>query len=312
MAAKITKKMVQLRQIDFKPWVTSIWLVKRRLDIQKQAHYSVLRVDVEKKLLNKLKKALTDRMQGVDYKLEAYDFLTADQDNHLFTIESAETDFVKIQTEVDKGLANKKVEKYEDLLNSWAYVVKLEHDGNVVYGLRKINKLTQVAKVAAVSYFLFEDKKLVDLEDKKIFAIDTHVDFFAYDGTTFITNKKEFESALNFRTGMEKNRDVVLDEFLALKVFDNVEPIRKSVGSNLHLLRKISSIQKSGYYKNPLYLADLIKVNQERNWGLTVQNGIIVINEDNVDLVLTLLNNGRLESPINHEMFDASVKKKIE
>jgi len=311
MAAKIAKKLAHLRQTDFKLWVTTLWLVKRRLDVHKQAHYSVLRVDVDKKLLNKLKKAVTDRILGADYKLEAYDFLTVDQDNHLFTIESAETDFAKIQNEVDKGLANQKVEKYEDLLNSWAYVLKLEHDGNVVYGVRKISKYTRVAKVKAVSYFLFEDKKLVDLEDKKIFAIDTHIDFFAYDGTTFITNKKEFESALNFRAGMEKNRDVVLDEFLALKVFNDVEPIRKSVGANLHLLRKISSIQKSGYYKNPQYLVDLIKVNKEKNWGLVVQDGIIVVNEGNVDLILTLLNNGRLESPINHEMFDASVKKKV-
>ncbi|MBT9540059.1 Kiwa anti-phage protein KwaB-like domain-containing protein [Thiobacillus sp.] len=311
MPFKIAKKISLLRKTDFKHWITTIWLVKRRLDVHKQAHYSVFRVDVDKKLLNKLKKAVTDRIQGANYKLESYDFLTADQDNHLFTIESSETDFAKIQGEVDKGLANPKVEKYEDLLNSWAYVVKLEHGESVVYGVRKINKFTQAAKITSVSYFLFEDKKLVDLDDKKIFAIDTHIDFFAYDGTTFITNKKEFESALNFRAGMEKNRDAVLDEFLALKVFNDVEPIRKSVGANLHLLRKISSIQKSGYYKSPQYLVDLIKVNQEKNWGLVVQNGIIVVNEDNVDLVLTLLNNGRLESPINHEMFDAAVKKKV-
>ena len=209
MAAKIAKKLTHLRQTDFKPWAMTLWLVKRHLDVSKQAHYSVLRVDVDKKLQNKLKKAVTDRVQGGDYKLEPYDFLTADQDNQIFTIESSETDFIKIQGEVEKGLANQKVEKYEDLLDSWAYVVKLEHDGSIVYGVRKINKFTQATKVKSVSYFLFEDKKLVDLEDKKIFAIDTHIDFFAYDGTTFITNKKEFESALNFREGMEKNRDVI-------------------------------------------------------------------------------------------------------
>jgi hypothetical protein len=42
-----------------------------------------------------------------------------------------------------------------------------------------------------------------------------------------------------------------------------------------------------------------------------VVKGVIIITEANVDLVLTLLNNGRLESPINQEMFDASVKKKV-
>jgi len=311
MTTKIAKKLTHLRQTDFKPWAMTLWLVKRRLDINKLAHYSVLRVDVDKKLQSKLKQAVTDRVQGADYKLEEYDFLTADQDNQLFTIESADTDFIKIQDEVNKGLANQKVEKYEDLLDSWAYVIKLEHDGSVVYGVRKINKFTRATKVKAVSYFIFEDKKLVDLDDKKMFAIDSHIDFFAYDGTTFITNKKEFESALNFREGMEKNRDAILAEFVVLKVFSDAEPIRKMVGANLHLLRKMSSIQKSGYYKDKKFLIDLHARNKEKGWNLTIQNGVIIIDESNVDFVLKLLNNERVESQINHEVFDAVVKKKV-
>lgn len=311
MAAKIAKKIAYLRQTDFKPWTTTLWLVKRRLDLHKKSHYSVLRADVDKKLQNKFKMAVTERIQGADFKLEEYDFLTADQDDRLFTIESEETDFTKIQSEVDKGLENKKVEKYEDLLDSWACVIKLEHQDSVVYGVRKINKFTRATKVKAVSYFIFENKKLVDLEDKQVFALDTHIDFFAYDGTTFITNKKEFESVLNFRVGMEKNRDTILEEFVTLKVVVDVEAIRKVVGGNLHLLRKMSSIQKSGYYKDKIFLGELIKKNVEKAWNLKVEHGVIVVDESNVELVLKLLNNERVESQINQEVFDAVVKKKV-
>lgn len=310
MTTKIAKQIAHLRKIDFKPWSTTIWLVKRRL-IAQTAHYSVLRVDVDKKLQDKLKKAVTEKIQDADYRFEEYNFLTADQDNRVFTIGSNDTDFVKIQAEVEKGLENKKVEKYEDLLDSWAYVVKLEYDGNVVYGSRKINKFTRATKISSVAYFIYENKKLVDLEDKKVFTIDMHIDFFVYNGTAFITNKKEFESAMNFREGMEKNRDEVLSAFAALNVFSDVELIRQGIGSNLHLLRKISAIQKSGYYKDESYLKNLLRLNHEKGWGLTVESGVIVVNEDNVDLVLKLLNNDRLESPINQEMFDASVKKKV-
>ena len=311
MTAKIEKKLAHLSQIDFKPWVTTLWLIKRKLDPQKHAHYSVLRVDVDKKLQNKLRNAVTERVQGAGYKVEEYDFLTADQDNRLFTIESTETDFLKIQGEIDKGLANEKVDKYEDLLGSWAYAIKLEHNGSVVYAVRKVNKYTQIAKVKAVSYFLFEDKKLVDLEDNKIFAIDTHIDFFVHDGTIFIANKKEFESTLNFREGMEKNREKILTEFINLTVFSNVEPIRKVVGANLHLLRKMLSIQKNGYYKDKKFLAALHETNNEKGWNLTIKDGVIFIDESNVDFVLKLLNNERVESQINHEVFDAAVKKKV-
>lgn len=311
MVTKMAKKMAHLRQTDFKSWTTAIWLVKRHLDVHKKAHYSVLRVDIDKMLQNKLKKAVTDRIQGAEYKLDEYDFLTADQDDRLLTIESAETDFTKIQAELEKGLDNKKVEKYEDLLDSWAYVIKLGHQGSAVYGVRKINKLTRAAKFKAVSYFIFEDKKLVDLDDKHVFALDTHIDFFAYDGTTYITNKREFESVLNFREGMERNRNTILAEFVALKVFVDVEPIRRVVGENLHLLRKMSSIQKSGYYKEKSFLDRMIKKNVEKGWNLKVEHGVIVIDESNVDLVLKLLNNERVESQINQEVFDAIVKKKV-
>ncbi|HRB16908.1 MAG: Kiwa anti-phage protein KwaB-like domain-containing protein [Nitrospirota bacterium] len=311
MAAKIAKKIADLRQTDFKPWTTTLWLVKRRLDVHKKAHYSVLRVDVDKKLQDKLKKAVTERIHGVDLKLEAYEFLTDDQDGRLFTIESAETDFIKIQAEVDKGLENKKVEKYEDLLDSWACVIKLEHQGSVLYGVRKINKFARATKVKAVSYFIFENKKLVDLEGKQVFTLDTHIDFFAYDGTMFIANKKEFESVLNFRNGMEKNRDAILEEFVTLKVVVDVEVIRRVVGGNLHLLRKMSSIQKSGYYKDKIFLVELTKKNVEKGWNLEVEHGVIVVDESNVELVLKLLNNERVESQINQEVFDAVVKKKV-
>lgn len=44
---------------------------------------------------------------------------------------------------------------------------------------------------------------------------------------------------------------------------------------------------------------------------MTIHNGVIVIDETNVDFVLKLLNNERVESQINHEVFDAVVKKKV-
>jgi hypothetical protein len=158
---------------------------------------------------------------------------------------------------------------------------------------------------------LFRDKQLTDLDDEKVFTLDMHIDFFSYDGITFITNKREFESALNFRRGMEANRDALIQELEALKVFSDVAPIRNGIGSNLHLLRKVSAIQRSGYYKDKEFLEKVIALNHQKGWGLKVENGVIVVDDDSVDLVLKLLNNDRLESPINQEMFDASVKKKV-
>jgi hypothetical protein len=311
MASKAARKIAYLRKADFKHWHTTLWLVKRRLGPDKNALYSVLRVDLDKRLQTKLKNAVIARVQGVDYSLEEYDFLTADQDDRLLTVESDETDFAEIQAEVDRGTANKRAEEYEDLLNSWAYVIKVEHDDDALYAVRKINKLTRPVKLKAVDFLIFENKKLTDLDDRKVFTIDTNIDFFAYEGTVFITNKREFESAMNFRAGMERNRDSVLAEIASLKILSDIEVIRKAVGVNMHMLRKVSAIQKSGYYKDTAFVTNLIKMNAAEGWGLTVTNGVIAVDESNVDLLLTLFNNSRLKSPINQEVFDAPVKKKV-
>lgn len=306
----VKNKMQTLRTADFKNWVTTFWLIKRKLVLQ-QAKYTVLKVDTDSKLEAKLKKAVTSKISSKNYKLDEYEFLTADQDDGLLTIDSVGTDVSIIQAEIDKGTSNKKVEKYDDLLDSWSMCIKLEFQGKAIYAFKKINTLTKATKLAHISFFQFKDQELKDLDEKQIFTIDTGVDFFSFESTIFIINKKEFETALNFRAGMEKNRDDLLQEFLSLKIFNDVDLLKRKIGSNLHLLRKISSIQKSGYYKNKDFLANLIKVSAERGWGLIVENDVIVINDETIDLVLKLLENGRLESPINHEIFDASVKKKV-
>lgn len=299
-----------LRGTDFKHWLTTVWLVKRKLS-QQQAKYSVLKVDTDAKLEQRLKQAVTAKIGDKGYTLDAYDFVTTDEQDTLLTIDSAATDVTLIQAEIDKGTANAKVEQYEELLDSWAMVIKLEHQDKALYAYRKINKFNHAARLSHVSFIQFKDKELKDLDEKEIFTIDTQVDFFTYQGTTFIANKKEFESTLNFRAGMEKNRDVVLQELVDLKIFSDASLLKQHIGANLNYLRKVSSIQKSGYYKDAKFLEELIKVNELKGWGLLVENGAIVINEASIDLVLTLLNNGRLESPINHEMFDAPVKKKV-
>lgn len=310
MTTSANQSLQTLRGTDFKHWLTTFWLVKRKLS-QQQAKYSILKVDTDARLEQKLKHAVTAKIGDQGYQLDAYDFLTTDQDNGLLTIESAATDVTLIQAEIDKGTANPKVESYEDLLDSWAMVIKLEHQDKAVYAYRKIHKFTNPAKLAHVSFLQFKDQELKDLDQQEIFTIDTQVDFFSYEGTTFIANKKEFESTLNFRAGMEKNRDVVLQELVDLNIFSDASLLKEHIGANLNYLRKVSSIQKSGYYKDAQFLQELVKVNEQKGWGLVIENGVIVINEASIDLVLTLLNNGRLESPINHEMFDAPVKKKV-
>ena len=59
MTTSAHESLQTLRGTDFKHWLTTFWLVKRKLS-QKQAKYSVLKVDTDAKLEQKLKQAQLD------------------------------------------------------------------------------------------------------------------------------------------------------------------------------------------------------------------------------------------------------------
>ena len=190
-------------------------------------------------------------------------------------------------------------------------MILFEKDDRKLYAWKKISADTQPKKATSKNTIFFHNHKLVDLEDKEVFVIYPNYDFFVYQGVTFISSKRQFESSMNFRDGMKAKSDEVLSDFQQNSTFKNIELIKEYVGDNLHHLRKMASILKSGYYKQPDYIQNLIKVSKKEKWELKVENGQIVVEKETIDLLLKLLNNDRLRSLINDETFDASAKSRV-
>ena len=310
MSNKSTKQLKSIQSLDFNQWSASFWLVKRKTQ-HRDAHYSVLRVDIDAKLQRRFRSYLRQQLQSKNFHVAEYDFNNADGDDTLFTIASDTTDFPRIEAAINEGFDNHHATKYEELLNSWAYVVMFEKADDRLYAWRKINAMTQPKKVLTQKATYFHNHKLIDVEDKEIFIIDPRFDFFVHEGQVFIANKKEFESSMNFREGMKANAANLLSEFANLKFANNVQLIGEFVGDNMHHLRKLASIRKSGYYKQPDYLKKMMQVSAEEGWELKVSDGKIVIEENTVELLLKLLNNDRLRSPINNELFDSAAKAPV-
>lgn len=302
--------MATLKAIPLTKWTATFWLVKRYM-ANHAAHYSVLRVNTDAKLQKRLKGYVTNQLQGKDRHLAEYDFNNADGDDALFTIAAEATDFPKVEVAINAGFDNAIANEYQDLLNSWAYVVQLEHDKDRLYAWRKISTLTQPKKVQSRKAIFFFEHKLVDVEDKEVFLIDPHFDFFVHGSMIFIANKKEFEISMNFREGMKAKAAEVIENFNESGHFKNVDLIQKYVGDNMHHLRKMASILKAGYYQQSDYIQRMIEVSKEEGWEMKVENGQIVVEEETIELLLKLLNNDRLRSPINNEIFDAAAKAPV-
>lgn len=307
MSNKTIKQLKAIKTLDFGQWSTSFWLIKRRA-AHREASYTVLRVDLDPKLQTRFRGYLKQQLQSKDFHLAEYDFNNADGDDTLFTIAADATDFTKVETAINQGFDNPHATKQDDLLDSWAYVVLFEKGSERLYAWRKVNTTTQPKKALTRNALFFRNQKLIDVEEQPVFLIDPRFDFFVHDGLVFIANKREFESSMNFREGMKDNAAEVLAEFESLQFVENLDLIKNFVGDNLHHLRKLASIRKSGYYKQADYLARMMQVSAEEGWDLKIADGKIVVEEHTVELLLKLLNNDRLRSPINNEVFDSAAK----
>ncbi|MFO1473063.1 MAG: DUF4868 domain-containing protein [Lysobacterales bacterium] len=187
-----------MKSEDFRNWHESFWLIKKK-QIARESGYVAMRVDIDKKLQNRFLGYLRTQLQGRDFHLDEYDFNNADGDDALFTIASDATDFEKVETAIAAGFNVPHVTRYEQLLKSWAYVILFEKDEKKLYAWRKISSDTDPKKAKSRNAAFFVNPKLIDVDDKEIFVIYPNYDFFVYQGTTFIANKRQFEISMNFR-----------------------------------------------------------------------------------------------------------------
>ncbi|MDX9917799.1 MAG: DUF4868 domain-containing protein [Gudongella sp.] len=307
----LVKAFNSIKKISWDKATVSFFVVKRKL-VNREGYYEVLHVNVDDKMKKKLRNSTAKKITRANQAIE-YDYNTADLDNNFLCLETASTDMFNILKDVASPKLPTTVTSLEQLLGTWMYIVRLDIDGKSLFSVRRVSDTWSTKKVFQSINAIFTNNILVDLNEKEIFRIDEKIDFFSFEDLTFIANKKNFEAALNFRKGMENNRDVIIEEFKAMSIFEDASNLGKLVGDNIKRLRKLSQVKNSGYYKDSKFLKCLKEVNEEDGWGIKYNtHGEIIVCEEDVETVLRILNNDRLTSKINQENFDVDVKHKIQ
>lgn len=301
----------QLNERQWEQATVSLCVVKRRL-VQRQAKYTIHHVNADDTLRLKLRGIVAEKIEASD-QIREYDYVTSDLDGDALALETNETDMHEIIETLSSDRPIDAVTELKQLIGTWFYIIRLDlPDTPALFAVRKVPGSWSTKKVSTLVSMIFKDNMLVDLDQQDIFRIDGIVDFYAYDGFIFVLNRKAFESALNFRVSMEHNRDEIVTELQTLDVFENTDCLKALVGNNVRRLRKLSQVKNAGYYRNQLYMKNLKKIAEKRGWNLEYDgDDKLVIKEDNIDLILRVLGNGRLISEINAEYFDVDVKHKI-
>ncbi|MDK2901708.1 MAG: hypothetical protein PWR14_612 [Thermosediminibacterales bacterium] len=302
-------KFYKLKNIQFDNPTINLWAVTDRTLRNKKASYKTKSINTRDELKTKLYNIVLKVIEKSGKVIE-YEDLTVDQDDDVLYIESEITDFELILVDINKGSDAEKVKNIDELKNTWAYVIEIQDDKNRVLGVKKLSKEWDMTKNNFIN-LIFQQQEFVDLNESSIFKIYNSLDFLWFDGGLYIFDKRNFEKALNFRERLIKSKNEVLEDIKKENILDDVDLLKDSVGENMKYLRKLSQIKKNGYYKFPNYIANLKIVNKQEKWGLRIENDKIIVEEDKIDLILTVLNNGRLKSLVTFETFDVDTKKKV-
>lgn len=300
----------ELKNLELAESEPYFWIIHRSL-WKRRAKYKTLFAkidDLEESFIN-----LLIQYVGKINSVENYQALTVDTDEDSFLFaRSEETDFQEILENINKGADNETVKKIEDLHTAWGYAIEFKINNDKIIAFAKINEGWNIKSKLSFLNAVFKEGKFVNIVDGNIFPLRKGFDFISYRNNVFIHNKENYEKALNIREGLVLKRDDIITELKKNNILKDGSLFKKLIGDNKKHLRKLAMAQDYGYYKDKSFLANLEKVAKDNNWGIERIEGKFDVNEDNLDLFLTLINNGRLRSPINEELFDTDVKKKVE
>jgi len=278
-----------------------------------ERHYIVKYIEISQKLGARLKSILTSEI-GKAKSVEEYSYDCPEiEDGLARTIDANETDYKRIlEVLKTRDPHTDKVSDRGELSKVKAYMLILRQlDKIVLVAYRNVPETWKLKSDKGLFSILYTGKRFEDLQEQDIFSISNRYDFVVYDEQILILSKKGFEHALNFREGLKAKAQAFYETSSAIGLFKNIEVLSKNVGDNMHLMRKIATIENMGLYKDKQFIRKIKDVNSKRNWGLEFLGDEIVITDDNVNSVLYILSNRRLTSELTEETFDVESAKPI-
>lgn len=303
----------RLKAIDLQSLTVTLAVVKE-YKRNRESHYTPAYVDIDERLENRLKRIITRHIENSNTVEEFAVDCPEPEADLVRAIPYTETDFFKIKEKlIELNPEEDKIEDVAELVKSKAYLIILrDAEGIQVIGFKTLPESWKMKRSKGLIPLLFNENRFEDLEQDNVFSISHLIDLFYFDELLFILSKKNFEFGLNFREGMINNANLLYEEVQELDLFVNLEILTNKVGNNQRYLRKVATIRNLGHYKDPIFLQRLREVSTEKGWNIQFEEQQIVITEESLDAILTVLQNKRLHSELTQEDFDVESTKIVE
>lgn len=306
-------KFRNLKRLNLQNTEVSLAVVKE-YKRNRVSQYEVNYVQINPRLETRLRNIIIRKIEAANtFETYTYDCPEPEEDE-VRAINSDETDFFRILEQLQALNPEEDIiEDIEELVKAKAYLIILRNDEGIqTVGFKTLPENWKMKRDRGLIPLLYRENRFEDLEEENVFSISSFVDLIYFDEALFILSRKNFESGLNFRDGMIAKADELYQEVQEANLFVNMEILTNRVGNNQRYLRKMATIKNLGYYQDANYLLRLRAISEQRNWGIQFQDGQIVITEEHLDAILTLLQNKRLHSELTDETFDVDSAKRLE
>lgn len=302
----------QIKALDFNTMGTRLWVIKKNSRAGVNT-YKALLADIDglqSDFNATLKRYFCGEENIIDgiNELSEYAVLTADIDEDRALVHLLEeTDFSRIILKIQEGADNDSVTNINDFHNAWALVIEFTVNQEKLYAFSKIKGGWNLRTFRSPKNWVFNNGHFEKIQADKIFTFRNAIDFVAYGDDVFIRNKANYELGLNIREGLEAKRDELVEALEENGIIASVDDLKVAIGTNKTLLRRLVAAEESRYFEDEQFIEQMKTVIEQYDWDHLSpgDDGKFIIDENNIDLFLTLINDKRFLSLIKQQMVDA-------
>lgn len=294
--------LAKFKEFDLADATAALW-VFRKYAVGEQVRYTAKWVDINSDVVSALSDVAA-MYQGLLAETTEYAALAEVGESQALHIAADQTHISLLIDLVNQPKQENQVQTEEELQNITGYVFHLQAGNDDLYCIKKASSSWKAKKALSFVNVVFREKEMELLEDPA-FRLDKSFDMFLHGPDLIVSDKRAFESLLNYKQDFAKSFQelIVAPEFS--KLFATTDELVEFVGTNAIQLRRMTVIREKGFYKDPAFMARLRAENRKKKWGIAFNRaGEIVPSADTMRTIMSVLLDHRLTSLLSQTTYD--------
>lgn len=290
-----------LKAFNFTDSAIHLWVFKRSATAER---FSARYAQTDESLNTLVRGVIQAEMARLT-EFSGYTYLAETNENSCLSTEIAGSDFEHLKAVVDRPEPDWRVRNIKDLKNANGYVVKLTHNGQTIYAVKRSASTWKASYLKTHINIIFNNGELSAAQDNG-FAIEKTFDFYATGLTIFIANKRAFESVMEHRASYVHAFLNLQTTAVFASLFTDIQPLVKYVGTNSIQLRRMARIEERALYTRAGFLPAVQSVSVRRGWGLNFDpaTGRLIPCDQTSKTIMQVLLDHRLLSEVTDLIYD--------